>query len=371
MPRSPATGPVLSQRALNRTLLHRQRLLERGPYDTAETIDHLVGMQSQVPKAPFVGLWSRIAGFDPATLDTLMLERAAVRASLMRTTLHLVSADDAIGLRPLFQPVLERAFHSQRAFREGVDGIDPDELLAAGREALEATPLSTSELGRALGPRWPDRDPSHLAYAVRFQLPLVQVTPRGTWASTQAPRVATFETWLGRSAATAGDTAALLRRYLAAFGPATPADVASWSGWTGMRAVLDRLRPRLRLVRDEDGRELFDIPDAPYPAADTPAPTRFLPMYDNIALGHENRSRLATRAFTEPIWHRGGILVDGFLRGTWRLDRQPGGDSLMRLRVFEPMTAGEVEGVEEEAARLAAFLNPDDASRCDVERLPS
>ena len=346
-------------------------LLERVRLPAIDVIERLVGMQAQEPPDPYVGLWTRVDGFDPTELESLLVDRQAVRAvGLMRTTIHLVSARDALAIRPLMQPALDRLWRSS-GFARAIGAVDHDEVVAAGMAILEEGPMVAAELGRRLQDRWPDADPQSLSYAVRFLAPNIQPPPRGLWRRGGAARIEPMERWLGRPVDAEPPLDELVMRYLAAFGPATPADVASWSGWTGMRAVLDRLRPRLRLVRDEDGRELFDIPDAPYPAADTPAPTRFLPMYDNIALGHENRSRLATRAFTEPIWHRGGILVDGFLRGTWRLDRQPGGDSLMRLRVFEPMTAGEVEGVEEEAARLAAFLNPDDASRFDVERLPS
>jgi len=357
MPRTPRTGPVLHRRALNRTLLHRQRLLERGAHDTAETIDHLVGMQSQVPKAPFVGLWSRITDFDPATLDALMLERRAVRASLMRTTLHLVSADDAIGLRPLFQPVLERAFHSQRAFREGVDGIDPAELLEAGRQALDESPMSTSELGRVLGEKWPDRDPSHLAYSVRFRLPLVQVTPRGTWASTQAPRVTTFEAWMGRPAVTAGDPASLLRRYLGAFGPASVGDMRTWSWLTGLREVVEAMRPQLRTFRDEKGRELFDLPDAPILTGDEPAPIRFLPEYDNVLLSHEDRTRVVDRWLIDPVFTRGSLLVDGFVNGGWSLKRTKRAVTLT-LEVFDELSGAVRAEVEAEGETLLRFLAP-------------
>jgi hypothetical protein len=349
--------PTLSRRALNRTLLERQGLLRRERRDVAATIDHLVGMQSQVPAAPFVGLWTRIEGFDPADLDHLMLERRTVRTSLMRTTLHLVSAADAIALRPLFAPVLARAFQSQRAFREGVEGVDRDELLRAGRDLLEAEPLGASELGRRLAERWPGRDASALGYAIRFGLPLVQVTPRGLWGSTMAPRMTTLEAWLGAAPPTGGDAAALVLRYLRAFGPATTGDMRTWSWLTGLRDLIEPMRSRLRTFRDESGRELLDVPDAPILTGDEPAPVRFLPEYDNALLSHQDRSRVITRWHIDPVFTRGALLVDGFVVGGWSVKRATRTIRL-RLELLETLPPGQRDEVAAEADALLAFLAP-------------
>jgi hypothetical protein len=352
-----ATAPVLSRRVLNRTLLHRQRLLERGAWDVAGTIDHLVGMQSQVPKAPFVGLWTRIVGFDPADLDRLMLERRYVRGSLMRTTLHLVSADDALALRPLFAPVLERSFVAQRAFREGVSGLDADELREVGRDILEAEPIGTGELGQRLLARFPGRDASALAHAIRFWLPLVQVTPRGTWASRAAPRFTTYRAWLGRPPADHGDAAALLRRYLAAFGPASVADMRVWSWLTGLRSVVDSMADELRTFRDESGRVLYDVPDAPILRGDEPAPIRFLPEYDNVLLSHDDRTRVVERWLIDPVFTRGSVLVDGFVGAAWSV-RSARRSVRLVVETFGTLPPAARVALDEEADALLRFVAP-------------
>lgn len=347
-------------------------LLERVRLPALDVIERLVGMQAQEPPDPYIGLWTRIDGFEPGELETLLEGRQVVRAvGLMRTTIHLVSARDALAIRPLMQPALDRLWRSS-GFARAIGEADIGEVVRAGLGLLEDGPTIASELGRRLKERWTDADAQSLAYAVRFLVPNIQPPPRGLWQRSGAARIELMERWLGRPVDPEPPLDELVVRYLAAFGPATPADVSAWSGWTGMRAVLERLRPRLHVVRDEAGRELFDVPDAPYPDADTPAPVRFLPMYDNIALGHEDRSRIFTRRYSEPIWLRGGILVDGWLRGTWRLDRSAGGDAVMRLRVFEPMTAAEIGDVEAEADHLARFLLVGAAEpRFELERLAS
>jgi len=346
---------ILTRRALNRTLLHRQMLLARERRSVAEMIEHLVGMQSQLPNAPFVGLWSRLQQFDPEELNGLVTSRAAVRTSLMRTTIHLVSAADALALRPLFQPVLERTFRSQRAFREGIEGIDADELRRVGRDLLEAEPMGGAELGRRLAERWPDRDASALAYAVRFWLPIVQVTPRGLWGRTMAPKMTTTEAWLGRPVPDSGDAGALLLRYLRAFGPASVADMRTWSWLTGLRRVVEDLRPRLRTFTDERGRELFDAPDAPILTGQEPAPVRYLPEYDNVVLSHDDRSRITTSWPLDTTLTRGTLLVDGFVAGAWTVKRERRATTVL-IDTFRELVAGERAEVEEEADALLGFI---------------
>ena len=362
-------SPVLTRRQLNRSLLARQLLLERARVTPLEVIERLVGMQAQEPPDPYVGLWTRVKGFRPEDLSALIEEREVVRAvALMRTTIHLVTAADALAIRPLMQPALERLWRAT-AFSRQIGDANVDEVIAAGLQILADGPLVAGELGRRLRERWPNADAQSLSYAVRFLVPNVQPPPRGLWRRRGTAAVEPMERWLGRSVEADPPLDDLVLRYLAAFGPATPADVSAWSGWTGMREVLERLRPRLRTFRDERGRELFDVPDAPFPDPDTPAPVRFLPQYDNVALGHEDRSRVIGRKYSEPIWLRGGILVDGWVRGTWRFDTARDG-AVMRLRLFEPMTDLEADDVRDEAARLATFLAPEHASpRFAIERL--
>jgi hypothetical protein len=350
-----STAPVLGRRVLNRTLLRRQLLLERVSMPAEAVIEHLVGMQAQEPIDPYVALWTRIEGFDPQELSTLIEERRAVRGSTLRTTLHLMTARDFLALRPVFQDVLERAWRSS-PFAKDLVGLDLVEVVAAGRELVEAEPLTTAQLAKALAERWPDRVPNSLAYASRFLLPIVQVPPRGLWGRKAGPKATTAQVWLGQplGTETAADDAVM--RYLAAFGPATVADIRIWSWLTGLRAVVDRLRPRLRTFRDEAGRELFDVEDGLLEDPDVPAPIRLLPQYDNIFLSHDDRSRILIEKMTVPdlIW-RGGVMVDGFISGAWRIRREKD-RATMTIELVTPLSGGPLVELEEEASRLFAFL---------------
>lgn len=368
MPAKP-TAPVLDRRTLNRTLLGRQLLLERAERPAEDVIEHLVGMQAQEPPDPYVGLWSRIEAFDPQELSTLIEERRAVRGSTLRTTLHLMTARDFLTLRPVFQDVLARAWRSS-PFAKDLVGVDLDELVDAGRRLVEEQPLTTAQLAKALAARWPDRKPNSLAYASRFLLPIVQVPPRGLWGRKAAPKATTAQVWLGRPLGTSTEPDEAILRYLAAFGPATVADMRIWSWLTGLRAVVERLRPRLRTFRDEDGRELFDVEDGLLLDPDVPAPIRFLPQYDNIFLSHDDRSRILVERMTVPdlVW-RGGVLIDGFVAAAWRIRREKL-DATMTIELVNPVSDAQRHEIEEEATRLLAFVAADAESR-DVQLVPA
>src|SRR5437773_3021765 len=286
------SGPILTTRALNRALLARQHLLARASMPAQNMIEHLVGMQAQVPTNPYIALWSRLEGFEAAELEALILERHAVRASLLRTTLHLVTSSDALAMRAVLQPVMGRGYSSGSPFHKQLVGIDLDELVAAGTSLLERDALTTAQLGKHLAELWPDRDPVSLAYAVRYLVPMVQVPPRGLWHRSGQPIWRTLESWLGRRIDADDAPDGLVLRYLAAFGPANVKDIATWSWLTAVREIVDRLRPVLRVFRAERGGELFDLEDATLPDPETPAPVRFLPEYDNIALSHADRGRI-------------------------------------------------------------------------------
>jgi hypothetical protein len=359
---------VLGDRALNRALLERQLLLRRAGLPPLQAVGHLAGLQAQAPNAPYVGLWSRLADFRPAGLADLLTGRAVVRTHLMRNTVHLVTAADCLAWGGLFQAVLRQRFASS-PFARNVDGVDLGAVTEAGRGLL-AQPRTRAELGRLLAERWPDRDPGSLAYAVTHLVPTVQVPPRGIWGRTGPAAFTTTETWLGGQAAPGAEPGGLVLRYLAAFGPASVRDMQAWCGLTRLGEVAERLRPRLRVFRGADGRELFDLPDAPRPDPGTPAPPRFLPEYDNVLLSHADRSRIipGRRSVPLPPGHggsRGTVLVDGFWAATWRVDRTDGG-AVLRVEPFTPMGRGQAGAVTAEAGRLLTFVAPD-ADTCDVQ----
>lgn len=354
----PRSGTVLSRRTLNRTLLARQGLLARERLPASEVIERLVGLQAQEPIDPYVGLWTRIEGFDPLELSGLIEHRTAVRMGLLRGTLHLVTAADCVAMVPVLAGNRERVWRGS-PFAKQLAGLDIDEVVEAGREALEREPRSHAALGEELAKRWPDRDRASLAYAARILLPLVQVPPRGLWRQTGRTVNTTAQAWLGVPMCTDDDPEPLIRRYLAAFGPATPADVRTWSWLTGVRAVLERMRPTLVTYRDEAGRELFDLPDASIADPDLPAPVRFLPQYDNVFLSHDDRSRISGELSWggDFVW-KGVILVDGGIAGAWRV-RRAGEDATMTIELGRVLSTSERRELDEEAERLGAFLDPD------------
>jgi hypothetical protein len=349
---------ILGTRGLNRALLARQMLLERSSIPVLDAVERLVGMQAQVPNDPYIGLWSRIEPFDPDDLGTCLSERKAVRATMMRATIHLVTTPDLCRLRPLVQPVVERAFHGQSAFAEAVAGMDIEETCTAVRALLADRPLTGREIRDAITARWPDRDTDAVWYLARFVLPLVQVPPRGLWGSTGVPTWGAAEDWTGKPLDSEPSIERMIVRYLAAFGPASPADFRRWSRLTGLREVFDRLRPELVTFRDEHNRELFDLPDAPRPGEDTPAPVRFLPTYDNVMLSHEDRGRIVDAAYLRRgVIGKPAFTVDGFVGGTWTLARGKK-QTALDIQPLRPLSADERGEIEEEASALLAFGAP-------------
>jgi hypothetical protein len=355
---------VLSQRALNRTLLARQLLAIRADCPALEAIGRLVALQSQDSNAPYVGLWSRLRGFRHDGLTALLQSRGVVRAPLLRGTQHLVAGADYSWLRPLVGPILERAAR-RGAFGRATVGLEPGALEGAARDLLADRVLTRPQLGRLLAERFPGRDPGALAWSVQYLLPVVHPPPSGTWGAwwSRGPTpFALAEAWLGRPLAAAPAAERLVRRYLAAFGPATALDVQAWSGLTGLGPVVERMRPALRILRDEGGRELVDDPDAPLAGPDDPAPVRFLPPFDNLILGHadrsrvigdEERGRVVSGSLVRPT-----VLVDGFVAGTWSLD-----GPRLEISPFRPLRRADAAAVEDEAGRLLDFVAPDGPGR--------
>ena len=366
----PVEGSTLSNRQLNRSLLARQLLLDRRQRSAASVIEHLVGMQSQVPKDPFIGLWTRIDGFDHAELDHLMLNRQVVRIVAMRGTIHLLTARDACLLRPMMQAMLERFVTSNASHGPNLAALDLDAISEAGRQLVDQQPSTARQIGVHLATRWPDRDPSSLAFAVRSFLPLVQVTPRGLWGKSQQPTLITIEAWLGRPIERYRDPGEGILRYLAAFGPATIADIQGWSSLNGLGEHVERLRPRLVTYRDERNRELFDVPDGPFPDPETPAPIRFLPGFENALLAHVDRTRIVSDEHRKLMWKVNGlidpsILIDGYVAGTWKLTKAKG-EARLDITPFDaPLPPDTRSDLEAEGQKLLGFLAAD-TERHDV-----
>jgi len=382
---------VLSRRALNRALLARQSLLARQPPAAALTnlaastgpatpakptnpagptspadqalamVEHLVGLQAQAPFPPYYGLLARLEGFRPEHLAELLTSHAVVRIALMRGTIHLVSADDALWLRPLIQPVLDRALASN--FGKRLPGVDLAAVAEAGRVLTTADPLTFAELGELLTQDWPGHPADALAQVVRARVPLVQVPPRAVWGKSGLARHTPADVWLGRPLAEKPSLEVMVERYLTAFGPATVQDVQAWSGLTRLREVIDPMRDRLRVFADEQGRELFDRPGAPRPGPDSPAPVRLLPEYDNLILSHDDRTRIMSDPDRRDLFQYlnvfpGSVLLDGFVAGLWRVKRARGTVTVTVELFRSRVPARDKNEIAAEADRLLAVTAP-------------
>jgi hypothetical protein len=363
--RSGGSGEALGARALNRALLARQGVLERWTGTAEAALQGLVGLQAQSPNPPYVGLWTRLEDFRAEDLSQLVVTRRAVRIALMRSTIHLVTAADCLRLRPLLAPMLDRAIRAPYGKR--LAGLDERDVAEAARKLVEEKPLTLGGLGAALAERWPDRDPAALSQAARAWVPLVQVPPRGVWGAGGLAVHTTAEQWLGRPMDETSSPDELVLRYLGAFGPASVRDAQTWAGLKALKEVFERLRPRLLTFRDERGAELFDLPDAPRPDADFPAPPRFLPEYDNVLLSHAERSRIIApqhrpRLMTVNGIIPGTLLVDGFVRGQWKASRE-GRTAVLAVELFEPVPPADRALAAEEGERLLAFVASDAESR--------
>ncbi|HEY9287368.1 MAG TPA: winged helix DNA-binding domain-containing protein [Candidatus Dormibacteraeota bacterium] len=369
--------PVLSQRTLNRTLLARQHLIDRVRAPALAEIEHLVGMQAQVPNAPYVGLWSRLENFEPAELARLVEGRQAVRLGIMRNTLHLVSARDCLSLWPLFAPLLAQRLRATHFARELPD-VDFDAVVRETRRLLERQARTFAQLGLALKERWPNSPAEALAYVARHLLPLVQVPPRGVWGKRGQATWSTAQLWLGQPLVRTPSVESVLLRYLAAFGPASVADMAAWSGLSGLRKVVDRLRPDLRSFRDEKGRELLDIPNGVIQDPTRPVPPRFLPEFDNLLLSHDDRTRVIAPPYRYMVGN-GTFLLDGLVAGIWKPppptpSPSSGGGGITGLTItsFQPITAAQRKGLAEEGERLLSFLSPSsDHGRIELAVAPA
>ena len=343
---------VLDRRVLNRSFLARQLLLERASLSAAAAIEHLIGLQAQSPSAPYFGLRARLDNFEPGELSRLIEKRKAVRIALMRSTIHLITARDCVGLRPVMQKAVERSLSN---YRKEITGIDRDGLLAYAAKVLEEKPRTGIELEKELAKRWRSRDPHALAMAVRCWLPLVQVPPRALWERSGAAAHTTSESWLGRPLATSDKPDGVFLRYLRAFGPASTQDFQTWSGLTGASEIVERQRRKLRTFRDENGVQLYDVIDGRFAEPDVPVPPIFLPEYDNALLSHADRSRIIESGYRNRIFTKGGLLVDGFAIGRWGIATRPKKVKDLVVELFEKVPRRALDDIESEARRVLAF----------------
>ncbi|HTF06797.1 MAG TPA: winged helix DNA-binding domain-containing protein [Asanoa sp.] len=344
----------ISGQVLNRALLDRQFLLARTGRSPLEVITRLVAVQAQEPNWAYVGLWTRIDGFGHAGLTALLEDGEVVRSGLLRSTQHLAASEDFRRLRPLLQPVLDRTASTPH-FARNRAGLETDELVASGRELLAGGMLSRKELARLLAERHPGRDGRLLAGEVELRIPLVHGPATGAWGSwgnRSAVSVTPAEAWLGQTM----NAEELIRRYLAAFGPAGVRDVQAWCGLTWLSEVVERMRGELRCYVDADGRELFDLADAELPDADSPAPVRLLPAFDNALLGHADRTRIIsdydrTEVMPGRARVRPTFLVDGRVHGTWEVSA-----GTLQVTPFRPLGVNDQASLEAEADRLLPFV---------------
>lgn len=351
---------VLGPRALGRAALARQLLLRRADLPVVPAVERLLGLNAQDPHLPYVALASRLERFAIGELTAAIEDRSLVRSTLMRATQHLLSVPDFRLVRPALAPLLRRV--QRNAFGRRTAGIDLDELVAEARELLaDGAVLTRPELGRRLALRRPGADAGALGWTVQYLVPLIHPAPSGTWNTRGATPFALAD-WTGvGTATTVEDLCRLVRRYLAAFGPASAADARAWSGIAGLREVFARLRPELAVYADESGRELYDLPDARRPSLDEPAPVRLLPEFDAVLLAYADRTRVMTDEIRRRVCVGAGVaatvLVDGTVAAIWST-RRAGEAAVLTIRPLRPLSPEQRHAVEAEADRLLAFTDP-------------
>lgn len=364
--RGPARRPrseVLSPRALNRAVLDRQLLLRRADLPVVAAVEQVLGLNAQDPNPPYLALWSRLDRVTIKELTAAIEDRSLVRSTMMRATQHLVSVPDFRLIRPILAPLLRRV--QRNVFGRRTTGIDLGALTADAKDLLAGDRVLTRpELGRLLARGRPGADPTALGWTAQYLLPVLHPAPSGTWNTRGATPFAIAD-WTGiRPLATAEEQRQLVRRYLAAFGPATAADARVWSGVSGLREVFEQLRPELRTYADESGRELFDLPDLPTPTAEPPAPVRFLPAFDATLLAYSDRTRMMPDEVRRQVCVGDAVaatvLVDGTVAASWTQSRTDDA-ALLTVQPLRPLPPSDRGAIEAEANRLLAFTDPDAA----------
>jgi hypothetical protein len=350
---------ILTLHELNRATLARQLLLERASITPLAAIKQIAGLQAQLANPPYMGLWSRLQSFQRADLTRLLEQREVVRTSMMRRTLHLTTTEDYLHFRPALATLHAR--HLESFFGQSqACGLTREHLLAEIQDFLREKPRTTAELRARLAELIPQMD-ERLIYAVRVSLSLIQVFPGGVWGVGGSPAYAEAQVWLGRLFVSPTEgLRTLIRSYLAAFGPASVKDLQIWSGLSRLQPAVEALRSELITFRDEQGHELFDLPDAPRPSAHTPAPVRFIPDFDNLILAHEDRQRIIPDCYRSFVMPGRSLvlptfLVDGFVSGIWHIERTP---TVVRLVIqpFESLPVSTLQELQAEGQRLLTWV---------------
>lgn len=350
---------TLSLKTLNRTTLARQLLWARQPLSATEAVSHLVAMQSQIPNPPYIGLWSRLAGFVRDDLTQAMQRGEVVRVAMHRSTLQLMTAHDYQVFWCVVKPALEKGLRS--FFGKRLGALDFDRLIEAAQAFIEESPRAMGELRAFLLKVMPEGDPAAMSYLIRTFIPLVQVFPAGTWGKGSSASYALATQRLGAMSEEASPLA-LFKRYLKAFGPASVMDFQTWAGMTKIQAEIDPFREEFVLYRDENGRELFDLPEMSLAEEAMPVPVRFLPEYDNILIAHADRRRVIADEHRAKVFLTAGRIlgtcwVDGFVAGTWKAERQRK-DAVLTVSLFEDVPSATQEAIVAEAEALLAFIEP-------------
>ncbi len=357
---------TLTLRALNRATLARQMLLERADTDPVDAVERLGGLQAQEAKPPFIGLWTRLREFRREQLHEALQDRRLIRATMMRATLHLVSAADYAAQRGALQPVLSAAMAA--ALRGRDEGLDLERLLPVARKLLDERPRTFGELRPLLLEAFPGVNERALGYAVRMQIPLAMVPSDDRWSFPGDARFAPAESWL-REALEGEDREALVRRHLGAFGPATATDIQTWSGLSGIAAVIEGMRDELEEFK-HGRRTLFDLPGAPRPDEDVPAPPRLLPEFDSLILAYRDRTRVITdeqrrSLATKNLRVKATFLVDGFAAGSWSMARKRD-TATLTIAPFEKLPRAVAGELAAEGEALLRFVE-EDAAKHRVE----
>jgi hypothetical protein len=354
------TPRTLTLRELNRATLARQLLLERSALEPAAALVQLGGLQAQIPVSPFIALWSRLEGFRREDLAALISGRKAVKATLLRTTLHLVTIDDYLVLAETLRPTFLKAAATIAKSRETA-GIDFEEVLREARRFLGEAPRSFAEITAHFGALHPQADPGVIRYTIRTHLPLVQVPVEGGWSYPGNPKFALADLFLKRKLTGKEDLRRLVHQFLRAFGPASVGDLQTWSGLSGLKEAIAPFRDELVTYRDEAKRELLDLPGQPLPDGDAPAPVRFLGELDQLVLAYDKRARVVAdehkaRIYTPNLRGACAALIDGFVAATWKIEKVKK-DATLVVEPFAKLNAKDRKALREEGEALLRFVD--------------